>query len=85
MIWEIQNFKKGSTNNHVILKIERHEPLGLLEEVLNPGDLITYDRYQGEKLKIISINDNLIEIVIPDNFDSKKYLQKGIKLFKIKD
>lgn len=83
MIWEIQNFKKGCVDNHVILKIKHHEPLGLKEEILNPGDLITYDKYHGKKLEIIFINGNLIELIIPDNFDAKKYLQKGIKLFKI--
>lgn len=46
-----------------------------------PGDLLTYDKYDGGLLEILAVEGKLVRVKLYEGFD-RGFLQKGIHLFK---
>ena len=72
-------------NENIILAVGKTTPYTKNDtlDLIFVNDVLTYDKYKGEDLKVIAVDSilSIICIKIPENFNMK-YIKAGTLLFK---
>jgi len=82
MLWKIKVDESNSQDNPLTLLLQNDQIINSEEDrvILKSDDVLTYDKYNGKKIKVLSVKGNLVEVLLPDDFD-RKYLQDNMFLF----
>jgi hypothetical protein len=85
-MWLLKTDESSSTDKEITLVLQNDQIVSNEKErsLLNPGDILTYDKYYGELIEVLSVRGNLVKVRLPENFD-RRYLRIGMHLFKIKN